>query len=179
MSDALRDALCRPSPPRWLSRSDDLRLLWSEHDRLLSVGDVTLGHIYMANADLYDEGDTDAPAGMLHSFDPFVLRNPDVLESIGQRIFERYEANSRKPLKWPHGPWFAMLHANTVDDMARAFGFLVPPTLTWGHVVFMTTPMIHRAHMVGGVISDSMVPILASRDPRLTGTTLIVPASLR
>ncbi|MEM7677634.1 MAG: hypothetical protein AAF449_16685 [Myxococcota bacterium] len=177
--EALKAALRRPPPPRWMPRSDGLRRLWAEHDRLVSNGEVTWGHIYMANSDLYAEGPADAPAGMLHSFDPFILRNPEILESLGTRLFERYEANGRRPLKWPHGPWFAMTHAYTIDDTARVFGFVLPPTLTWGHVVFMSTPMIHRDHMPGGILSDNLLPILAARDPKITGTTLVLPDALR
>lgn len=172
----LRRRLSRPSPPTWVwLRRDPLRLLWREHEALLRNGEVTLGFVYMANNTLFAPGDNDAPCSMLHSFDPFVLRNPELLESIGAVLYRRYtDPDTRLPV----GPWFTDVHHATSNDMMRTFGLLLPPTLTWGHVVYLSTPMIHRAHLPIRQLEAQLVPILAARDPRVTGTTMILPAEL-
>ncbi len=165
----------RPSRPSWMnSDKEPLNLLWKEHRTLLRHGEVTFGYIYMANSSLFEPGDEDAPAGMLHSFDPYVQRNPEILESIGNELYSNYADGS--PL--PQGPWFQASHEAVTNDMNRAFGHLLPPTLTQGHAVYLSTPMIHREHLSNSVLEAHLIPILAARDPTTTGTTMILPYDL-
>ena len=115
---------------------------------------------------------------MIHSFDPYLWRHPEILQDIGHTMFDRYRRNEEKQLPHPLGPWFATTHRNVVNDTGRMYGFRLPPTVTWGYVVFVSTPMIHRHHLRHGLLEEHLVAALAARDPSLTGTTLVIPDAL-
>ena len=150
-------------------------MLWREHDQLLRHGDFTVGCIYMANKALFERGLYDGPASMLHSFDPFILRNPDILQSIGSTLYERYASGY---VMRPRGPWYREVHGANMDDHKRTFGLPLPPSLTWGHIVFLSTPMIHRRHLSAKKLVVNLVPVMAAREPRTTGATFLVPSNL-
>lgn len=97
------------------------------------------------------------------------------MNGIGSMLYERYE---NRNVRAPIGPWLADVHHAAADGYVRTFGLLLPPSLTWGHVIYLSTPMIHREHLHRRRLDRHVVPVLAARDPRVTGATMIVPSAL-
>ena len=172
--------LARPEPGK-AYKGDELLRLWDDHDTLLRHGDIAAGQLFTFNEYLTIEGTDDLPCGLLHSFDPLMYINPNILTRIAKTLYQRIEVIMEKKARtdpFPFGPWFQQTLAMGKEKYFRTFSFLVPPELTNGHVVYMSTPVVHRQHLAEGILTHTQWPVLAARDPRVTPTTMLVPEAL-
>lgn len=173
------DALERPPPPSWCDDADPLTLLWQRHDTLVRDGVVVWAHLFMANAVLFEPGDSDAPAGAVYSLDPIYDRHPEWLEPIGNRLFTFHEGEDMAYdddmlAAVPLAPEVVNLRHSLRSGYERSFGQPIPPELAGGRRVYSTTVMIHRAHLPEGHLTTMRVPLLVERrhhDP----AALVVP----
>ena len=170
-SDVTR--LMRPMPNFDLPSKDPLKQLWSDQLVLQTNGDVGAARLFLVSENFFFEGEGDGPACALYTFDEYLWRQPYLLDDICASL-HRYceEMDSVAPL----GAWGGRAYYEVSDITRRPFAFQLPPSLSRGHVVYLTTIVIHREHLPIPWLADSLLPILACRDPRITPAALIVPS---
>jgi len=173
------DWVRRPDPPAWATDVPSFRRTWQRTEALARDGVVVWGQLVMANGDLFQEGPDDAPAAIVYSFDPIFDRHPEWLEPVARQIYAFYEGDeelSDDPLAaCPLAPSVANLRHRVRTGTDHDLAYRVPTMLSGGRVVYLTSLMVHRVHLPGGVLRGERMPLLAERhldEP----TTMIVPS---
>jgi len=163
-----------PEPPDWAT-GDPIRHVWDTVDAVVRHGTPTLGYVLMANSTLWHEGENDAPAGVLYSFDEVFCRTPGRLAAVAQETF-RYHEGANEPHPPQLQPWARQCQDDLYKGYARPFHQRLPPQIT-RRVVYHTTIMVFREHLPDGCLGDNhIVPLLVHRVPG--GAAIIPPLRL-
>ena len=159
-----------PLGPVWVD-GDPLLRLWVDAPKVFERGELTFGRIYMANGALWESGESDAPGGVIYSFEPGVSTDLDYLVDVADRIYGLYERREQGvPLV---RPWERRVQDQVVNDVYRTFHQRLPPMLCDDRVVYHSTVMIFRRHLPQGYLTNHVVPLLVDRSPG--GVSLILP----
>lgn len=121
-------------------------------EHTLRNGKVVWGAIVKANQQLWHSGTEDCPALLAWSPDQEFASKPEALRSITRSIQSVIDSNS-VPDELQHLQTFLR------DDLYRETSRLVPPSLTNGHKVFLSTIMVFRRHLPRGFLCQSMLPV--------------------
>lgn len=157
-----------PPPPTWAAR-DELQSIIAWRERLLLRGRVVLCARIMANRTLYHITSTPSSSAMLvvWSADPFFEENADELAMVAS------EAGALKNTSPDENSDLAPIAALITDEMARTQNVPLPPSLTDGREVFLSSLIAWRAHLPMGFLSGTFMPLLVL--PEETPAALIVP----
>ena len=166
--------LMRPMPNFELPSTDALTCLWNDQLKLQTQGEIAAARLFLVSESFFYEGEADGPACALYTFDEYLWRQPSLLDDICTNL-HRYceESEDSGP---PLGAWGGRAYYEVSDGARRPFGFQLPPSLSRGHVVYLTTIVIHREHLPNPWLSDLLLPLLATRDPKVTPATLLIPS---
>ncbi len=135
-------------------------------DRLWIEGRVCWGLVVGAHPELSEPGATDRGAFLVYSFDPLVDREPAILGPTVDALHEL--AGLDQLLSFEELKIQLMLSGRRGE-----WGYEVPPAISGGVVVWMATGVVWRAHLPGGRLRDSLVPIVAA--PGVVDESLVLP----
>lgn len=169
---ALAEAFHLPVLPGWLGEQDGLYHQVRLRDALMQRGELALGAFFMANTVLWEDGDTDAPAGVVYSFDPVLQRFPERLAAIGTALYRFHEYAGEPPVD----PWRRLVLDQLHSGYERPLHERVPPELASGRVAYHTSLMVFREHLPTGRITGRWVPLLVLREGPCPA--MIVPSRL-
>lgn len=146
----------RPEPA-WAS-DRGMRAQFSSIGRLLRGGEIVWAQIFMANTILNDPTDTrDSAATLVYSFDPMVLRHPEMLDPTIKRMWELRQART-SPV-----PMLQRLAETLANDYATYHALSLPDPVTGGLVVHATALAIYRAHLPGKMLAGGPIPTVTFR----------------
>jgi hypothetical protein len=135
----------------------------------------------MANGELWRPGDDDLPAGAVYSFDPIFDRHPEWLEPIATGLYRFHEGqvalDTDPCASVPLAPSVANLRHQLRTGYERPLAQPLPLELSGGRRVFHTTLMLHRAHLPGGYLVGSRLPLLVERRVG-DGVAMVLPGEL-
>jgi len=155
----------KPRQPSWV-HGDLLQRQLDARDSLLQQGEVVWGHLVQANSQLWEPGKQDHPASLVYSPDPAY---DDCLPALGELAHELYLLKGTQPAD----PAAKQLAATLTDEVSRPARDAGPPTYSHEKEAYLTTLLVHRDHLPGGVLRAGFVPLLIA--PQLTPWTLILP----
>ena len=136
-----------------------------EHEKffdfnVLSSGQIYYGFIIMANIELFKKNSryNTWPAAIIYSTDEYFSSNPMALKTIEEYFF--YNDNK--------DGWVKSL------DLERKFTprVLIPPEITEGREVYITTTMMYRPHLPLHHITDKLLPVIV--DPLNSVSSFVV-----
>jgi Fe-S cluster assembly iron-binding protein IscA len=133
---------------------------------LLRRGIIVWGAFAQANSTLFQRGDPNAPANVIWSADPTLDDSPGILVGIADEIFRLKHTT-------PQDPDLAEMARTITDELNNATAFEVPAKLTKGLGVWMTTTLVNRKCLPGGVIAGRYFPLLI--DPDSPENNSVVP----
>jgi hypothetical protein len=134
--------------------------------RLHEKGIVVTGVFVRHDPNLGRLAPQDLAGDVVYGLDPWFSKDPEELLEIAESVFDAQEQeNGREPdATEPSLP--------AGSELVRAFE--VPRSLARDHQVFMTTIVVARKHLPGGVLADRTVPLLV--DPDDVGTCTVLPS---
>jgi hypothetical protein len=164
-----------PIPP-------NLRGLTAEQEPMLDTlhrqkdiwrrGRIVWGFVVMANEALHLPGDDDLPGDVVYSLSATDEEAWEKLPQIAKTLFEAKLAEAELS-SLPQDKRGMIEHLRQETD--RAFGLVVPPSMSHGMQCYLSSFWAHRGHLPEKAIGGRLVPLLV-----LTGKVhdvLIIPAS--
>ena len=130
-------------------------------------GRTTWGAVLLAEKALFQGGASDHSGMVIWSPTVEFDRHPERLRRIGQRLFAQRDAEDPDPDLEP-------LRAVLRDPSQRVAGFWVPPKLTGGAPVFLSSLLLHRRHLPRGLLLRDLVPLRVGEE---WDFPVIVPSS--
>lgn len=159
--------------PDWLSVDDPLRASYDERHALAEQGELTVGTVIMANAQLWQRQHEAAPAEVLYTFDPALLRRPDRYVAMASELFAFHEAQ-RTPAR---NPLLRDLEDDLQSGFTRCFHRRVPPHLVEGHLAWHASVTIPPAWLPSGMLTRRTLPLLVDRRSPGVCRALVVPST--
>ena len=155
--------------PRWLwfKPGDWLNTVYRRQRRLRREGRVAWGVLVQANKLLFEPGPWDHPASVIYSPDSSF---DDSLPDLGTLAHGLYDVKGEHVAD-PQLQEFSRVLA---DELDRAPGLQVPPSLTGGRKVFHTAIMIVRKHLPQGYVTNGYFPLVV--DPADWKAAMILPS---
>ncbi len=146
---------------------DPLKVHYKQQKIVQTEGQIVWGHLVQANSSLFDKGPNDCPADVIYSFDPFFDDRLDALAEIAEAVSELKGTE-------PNEPGQLEVARHLTDEYTRIFKHPVPPEMTGGREVFLTSLMVIRKHLPGYYLQNGYFPLVAC--PDMTPALLILPA---
>ncbi|AKJ28050.1 hypothetical protein AAW51_1359 [Caldimonas brevitalea] len=138
--------------PSWVKETDGLAECFEQQKLLLTEGHIVWGALVQANALLFEPGEVDCPALLLHSPDSYFDSHPQELQLIS-RTFVSFKQTE------PTDPELKEVARLVTDEMDRSMGFELPKVFS-SKPVRSATFMVFRKHVPNGVLSAGLFPIL-------------------
>ena len=160
-----------PAPPTWAT-GDAIHRIWDRAHLVAQHGTAVMGWVYMANTHLFAEGEDDAPAGVVYSFDPAYAANPERLVPTAHRLYAHH-GNDDGTFEPSVRPSVRQLQDMVHSGFERPFHQRLPSEVTGGAVVYHSTLMLFRSHLRDGYLTDHSVPLLVERST--DGVAIVVP----
>lgn len=148
--------------------TNPLEVLFRDQATLITEGIIVWGAILQANTLLFETGDSDHPAGILFSLDPYFDDHPEALQEIAHYLY------SQKGLQTPD-PEIADFAELITDEHTFRFNLKLPVSRTRGREVYFTTTLIARKHLPNGILSQSFFPYLVL--PDVTDASMVLPSA--
>ncbi len=150
------------------SGADRLREAFRRRPEVARTGRLFWGFVHLADEHVWS-GEDDGPGGVVYSPDPLYVRHPDRLAPIAERL-SGLHGNERIP---PDPEWRYAADGER-SGLERRFGERLPMTMTGGRLVFTSTVFIDVSRLVGGRLTDHVLPIWVDPD----GYALVVPGAV-
>ena len=162
----LKTSFATPKPA-WCVPPDPMRMFFKEKSRLVATGEVTAGIVLQANAAVFSRGPYTHPADILYETEPSGVTDVTELADVRDRLADLREADVGRDLQ----SFADALRKET----SRAFGAAVPSRLEGRTPHSLTSTLIYRSMLPGGMLSRTLLPLLvAPQSPRVA---LVVPKS--
>ena len=120
------------------------------------------GALVQANTQLFSPGDSDCPAMVLYSLDPYFDEHPGELRAMAVRLFETKDE-----------PKDRLSHV-IADEYEDVYQRPLAPWIAGEREVWASSIMVIRPHLPEGVLRGRVFPLLAA--PSKTRVPLIVPS---
>jgi hypothetical protein len=146
---------------------DDFHGTAQQGDQLVSRGQVVWGAIAQANTLLFSHGPDNAPANVVWSQDPSFDDRPADLAEIGRAVFRLKDTT-------PDDPELLETARTLTNELNAVTDLEIPRKLTRGVRVRMTTTLMLRSCLPGGVLVGTFFPLLI--DPEAPETNCVLPA---
>jgi hypothetical protein len=148
-------------------------LNWFNPDKLMLIpklqtvlrdrGRVVWGHLVFANDKLWKKGGTETlPAYLVYSTSDQVDGSPEILVDTVQAIHEPTDAE------------VAQLYKTLNEGLVHPMRQVMPPRISSGVNVYLTTCWIPPSHLPSGFLTNSLLPILIHPDE--TEAVVILPS---
>ena len=165
--------------PQWMKRTDELYSVYTDKKTLFRYGQIYYAYIVQANTLLFKKNSrSDCPAEILFSTSPITEESPLSLKALAREIY----SCKNKPLDEVPENYreFARIVTDEMDrscvdfpgtitrykenDAAGKDGDAALPEDSFTVPMRMTSIMVFRGDLPGGVLQGSLFPILASPD---------------
>lgn len=146
-----------PQRPAWMGEHEPLLRTVEGWNASLRYGRTTWAAIVSANAQLWEHGDQDLPAVVVWSPDPWFDEAPLQLQRIAHRVFSVRDRDRVAPELLP-------LRESLRNPFARELGLLVPPLLTGGRLVYLSSLLVVRSHLPQRSLLRGVVPVRAGEE---------------
>lgn len=159
----------RVARPGWCKADDELRRFFDDQDVLILKGRVVWGVVVQANQLLFEPLDRDhrgAPATVIYTEEGDESTLP-FLRELALRLFRL--RNSQGGLDEDQAEYGAMLN----EEIDRAMGCQVPPSMTDGMEVRSTTVFFPRKHLESQQLALTYFPLLVHSS---TPAAMLVPS---
>ncbi|WP_394842036.1 hypothetical protein LZC95_33785 [Pendulispora brunnea] len=153
---APRSLSLRVGAPTWLGENDALATAHRQYPRLLSEGHIVLGYVVMANVAMFRLGPDSLPGFVLHPRDPALVVELDELERAGEAIAA---IRDLEPVDKDLDQLASLLRAGH----ERFFSLPVPPALTQGRPLFVSSALLYRAHLPIPRLVAKLLPMLVCK----------------
>lgn len=151
--------------PPWLKPSDPLHAILDQQLLLCQEGQIVWGGLVQANSLLFRPGESDCPANLVYSPEPYFDARPQELRQIGRKLFQLKNTQPRDAEE-------RRIAAIITDELDRSMmGWKLPASIT-GHNVLTSTFLVFRKHIPNGVLAGGCFPILMHPQ---TSAVMIVP----
>ncbi|MEZ6186025.1 MAG: hypothetical protein R3F62_13570 [Planctomycetota bacterium] len=157
----------QPRCPAWTHTDPLLRQL-DARDPLLRVGRVVWGAVVQANVALYEPGRHDHPAGLVYGPGEDYTDLVPALTELARELYLLKDTT-------PEGEDLRELAQAVTDELSRPARLRVPERLTRGPEAYLTTALLHRAHLPGGRLRGRLLPLLVA--PEVTPWTFPLPGA--
>jgi hypothetical protein len=135
---------------------------------LLRRGAIVWGAVAQANEVLFSRGRWDAPANIIWSRDTIFEGRPEDLVEVTSAIFDLKNTA-------PEDAELADMARTITDELNAVVNFEVPSKLTGGRRVAMTTTLINRGCLPGGLLAGRFFPLLIDAESPETNCVLPAP----
>jgi Fe-S cluster assembly iron-binding protein IscA len=132
---------------------------------LLHRGVVVWGAVAQANALLFSHGKADAPANIILARDFTFDDRPEDLVNIAHAVFELKGTT-------PTDPDLVEMARTITNEGNAVADFAVPAKLTGGARVLMTTVLITRSCLPGGILAGRFFPLVIDPEDAETSSLL-------
>ncbi|MFT5431223.1 MAG: hypothetical protein ACI9OJ_001902 [Myxococcota bacterium] len=150
----------RPAP--WV-KTDPMNRIYRSFETVLSRGILGYGQLFMANTAAFETGTQDAPAGVIYTFDRTLWRQPLLLNSMAERVYN-FHSDAADHVATPVEPDQRLLLQQLYTGFERPFHQRLPPLVSDGFVVYHTGVMVIRGHVPGGYLAGRQFPVLVDLD---------------
>lgn len=155
--------------PYWLKRTDRLNSLFNDSEVLFRHGHIRYAALVQANEILFHRTPfDDAPASFVFSTDPYFDEYPEELCLVASCLFD-FKGMKSETVP-PEYREIAEVIKDEYDRSRFDFDFFVGGKLR--RLSFVTT-IVFRKHLPSGMLTSSILPILA--DPDISENILILP----
>lgn len=165
-----------PAPRSWFPQTaEDLWIdpalapLLADRSDVYARGQVAWGRVAMAAGHLWEPGDADGLGRVAWCDDSFSRHFPQVLDEPCLRLWDLRTNGSAAPA-------LRRLVFAASEGLTSAGRTRFPAPLSGGRVLWQATCLLVRAHLPGGRLIDTCVPLVRAPDGRPT-TPIVLPAS--
>ncbi len=166
------DGIVLPEPPEW-ALEDPLFGIWEHGLDVLRRGEAVVGWMYMANTLLFEDGDDNAPGGVVYSFDRGLADVPERLAPIAAELY-RYHAEADDVVPLPAAAWERAIYDSVYSGLERPFHQRLPPSIAGSRIVYHSSVFFFRQHLPTGRLTDQAIPLVVDREE--TGIAVVAPA---
>lgn len=148
----LPEEVASPRSPEGMDPEDPLQRAVEGWDVSQREGRTTWGAVLLAEKALFQGGGSDHAGMVIWSPTGEFDRHPEKLRRIGQALYAQRDATEPDPD-------LDALRAVLRDPAQRVAGFWVPPKLTGGSPLFLSSVVLHRRHLPRGLLLRDLLPL--------------------
>ena len=152
-------AMASRGNPDWMPGGHPLIDVPDAVEDIVTHGRLAIGHVFMANTDLFEPGPDDLPGGVVYSFDPVVWANPHLFEPVAERLF-RCHFQAPDAQKEVRSPWLSRVRDGIWTGTDHDLHCRLPPAITGGRPMYQSSVLFRRRDLPNGFLESMVVPLL-------------------